>query len=101
MSHLLVRCYTSRMPTDNPRHAITETEDISNALGVARHAWPELSDKPGALLRKLILVGRDTIAHNQTAEDHERRRAIADTGGALTGVFGAGYLDKLREDWPE
>jgi hypothetical protein len=89
------------MPTDHPRHAITETEDISNALGVARQAWPELSDKPGALLRKLILVGRDTLAHDRTAENRERRRVIAETGGALTGVFGAGYQDALREDWPE
>ena len=89
------------MPTDHPRHAITETEDISNALGMARDAWPELSDKPGALLRKLILVGRDTLAHNQTAQDHERRRVIAETGGGLTGVFGPDYLAELREDWPE
>ena len=34
-------------------------------------------------------------------EDDERRQAIVETAGALTGVFGLGYLEELREDWPE
>lgn len=89
------------MPTDHRRHAITETEDITDALGVARRAWPELADKPGALLRRLILLGRKTIAHDNDEADRERRQAITETGGALTGAFGPGYLDELREDWPE
>ncbi|MCB0951000.1 MAG: hypothetical protein KDB44_17350 [Mycobacterium sp.] len=89
------------MPTNHPRHAITETPEISDALGFARRAWPDLGDKPGALLRRLILEGRNTLVHRNTEESQERRRAIADTGGALTGVFGANYLQELREDWPE
>ena len=89
------------MPTDHRRHAITETEDISNALDVARRAWPDLADKPGALLRRLILVGGDTVAHDAHELKRARGQAIADTGGALTGVFGPGYLSELREDWPE
>ncbi|MGB2919476.1 MAG: hypothetical protein WBC15_04495 [Mycobacterium sp.] len=89
------------MPTDHRRHAITETDEISNALGVARDAWPDLADKPGALLRRLILVGRNTLERNHTEKEHQRRQAITDTGGALSGVFGPDYLGKLREDWPE
>lgn len=89
------------MPTDHRRHAITETEEISNALGLARRTWPDLADKPGALLRQLILVGRNTLEHNRTEEERERRQAISDTGGALTGAFGPDYLAELREDWPE
>lgn len=89
------------MPTSHPRHAITETEEISDALVVARRTWPDLADKPGALLRKLILEGRNTLAHKNTQDDHARRKAIADTGGALTGVFGPSYLQDLRQDWPE
>ncbi len=49
------------MPTTHPRHAITETDDISNALEIARRTWPDLADKPGALLRQLIIVGRNTL----------------------------------------
>lgn len=89
------------MPTAHRRHAITETEDISSALKIARRAWPELADKPGALLRQLILVGRNTLAHNHTAVDDQRRQAIDETSGGLPGVFGSSYLEELREDWPE
>lgn len=89
------------MPTDRPRHAITETEEIRDALAVARRAWPDLGDKPGALLRRLILEGRNTLAHNSAAEQRKRRRAVVETGGAFTGVFGADYLEELREDWPQ
>ncbi|MCK0175877.1 hypothetical protein [Mycolicibacterium sp. F2034L] len=89
------------MPTDRRRHAITETEDISNALGLASREWPELADQPGALLRRLVLVGRDTLAHNHIEQNNNRRRAITDTSGALTDVFGSDLLEDLREDWPE
>ncbi len=41
---------------------------------------------------------RDVITET---EDHERRQPIVEPAGALTGVFGAGYLEELREDWPE
>lgn len=98
---LLTWCYTFAMPTDHRRHAITETDDITDALVIARRAWPNLADKPAALLRQLILVGRNTVAHKDAEIDRERRQAIADTRGALTGVFGAAYLKELREDWPE
>ncbi|HYO01840.1 MAG TPA: hypothetical protein VET27_08110 [Mycobacterium sp.] len=89
------------MPTSHPRHAITETDEITDALGVARRAWPDLADKPGALLRRLIIEGRNALTHKNTDADRASRQAIAETGGALTGVFGANCLDRLREDWPE
>jgi len=89
------------MPTTNPRYAITETEDITNALEIARRTWPDLADKPGALLRQLILVGRNTLADDHAAADRTRRQAVEATAGALRGVFGHDYLSELREDWPE
>lgn len=89
------------MPTNHPRHAITETEEISEALGLARRAWPDLGDRPGALLRRLILEGRNMLAHNTTERMRKRRQAIADTSGTFTGMFGADYLEDLREDWPQ
>lgn len=89
------------MPTHHRRHAITETDDIRNALEIARRTWPELAHKPGALLRQLILMGRNTLAHNDAAAARERRQAVEKTSGALAGVFGTDYLKELREDWPE
>jgi hypothetical protein len=88
------------MPTTNRRHAITETDDIASALDVAAKTWPDLADKPGALLRRLILVGRNTLAHDRVAADDAREQAIDATAGALAGAFGPEYLHELRKDWP-
>jgi hypothetical protein len=100
VSHCEVKCYTWAMPTDHRRHAITETADISSALEIARRAWPDLADKPGALLRQLILVGRNTLADDDAAADAKRLQTVEETSGALAGVFGTDYLKELREDWP-
>ena len=88
------------MPTTNRRHAVTETDDIAGALEMAARIWPDLADKPGALLRRLILTGRDTLAHNRDTAVETRRQAINGTAGQLDGVFGPKYLRDLREDWP-
>ena len=88
------------MPTTNRRHAITETDDIASALDVAAKTWPDLEDKPGALLRRLILLGRNTLAHDRVAADDAREQAIDATAGALAGAFGPEYLHELRNDWP-
>jgi hypothetical protein len=88
-------------PTIHRRHAITETDDISDALEIARRTWPDQADKPAALLRRLILVGQKTLAHDHAAADKSRRQAVETTGGALAGAFGPDYLRELREDWPE
>jgi hypothetical protein len=87
------------LPTAHRRYAVTETDDIAGALEIAAGTWPDLADRPGALLRRLILLGRATLAHDRAADDDARGRAIDLTTGALPGVFGPGYLDKLREDW--
>ena len=100
MQHLSSWCYTSVMPTTNRRHAITETDDIASALDLAAKTWPDLADKPGALLRRLILLGRNTLAHDRVAADDAREQAIDATAGALAGAFGPEYLHELRKDWP-
>ncbi len=85
------------MPTVRPRHPITETDEITHALRTARRVWPELSDKPTALLRQLILAGERSIDDRTS----RRRHAIEATAGSLAGTFGPGYLDDLRQDWAE
>ncbi len=85
------------MPTVRPRHPVTETDEIAHALDTARRTWPELADKPTALLRQLILVGEQSIDDRLA----RRRRAIEATAGSLAGTFTSGYLDDLRQDWPE
>jgi hypothetical protein len=89
------------VPTTHRRHAVTETEDIAAALDVARNAWPELADKPGALLRQLILAGEEALEARQRRAVEGRRQTIERTAGILTGVYGSGYLEEVRRDWPE
>lgn len=101
VSHLPYGCYTYAMPTAHRRHAVTETDDIGRALEVARRTWPDLADRPGALLRELILIGRDTLAHDAETVAISRRDAVDETAGALAGVYGPDYRRDLREDWPE
>lgn len=84
------------MPTVKKRHAITETDAVKNALGVAAERWPDLKDKPTALLNALIEFGSRTLI-----DDHEERlQGIKASAGALPGVFTADALAQLREDWP-
>jgi AbrB family looped-hinge helix DNA binding protein len=42
-------------------------------------------------------AGRLVLSAADEATD--RRQAIAKTAGALTGVYGPGYLEKLRDEW--
>jgi hypothetical protein len=90
------------MPTVHRRHAITETEDITDALQLAATVWPDLVDKPGTLLRRLILAGRNALTHDHDSTELARQESIEATSGAMAGVFGPNYLKELREaDWPE
>ena len=45
-------------------------------------------------------VVRDwTREHDDDREEH--RAALRRTSGSMTGVFPEGYLDDLRDEWPE
>ena len=86
------------MPTTRPRHFVTETDDLADALDDAARRWPELS-RPQLLVR-LALEGHH--ATQQAQDDRRRRRlkAVHAHSGSLTGTYGPDYLKGLREDWP-
>ncbi|OJU85061.1 MAG: hypothetical protein BGO11_15725 [Solirubrobacterales bacterium 70-9] len=84
------------MPTTKPRYTVTDTGDLSDQLDQAQRRWPEIDDRKELLL-KLAAVGRDTLER----EASERRRAVEETAGMLSGVYEPGELERLREDWPE
>lgn len=85
------------MPTARPRHSIVETNEISRALKAAARRWPDDRERPEKLLLDLIREGHRAI----TTGVEDRRAAISTAGGALTGSYPDGYLEQLREDWPE
>jgi ABC-type hemin transport system substrate-binding protein len=84
------------MPTSKPRYMLTDTGDLSELLDAAQRRWPELTDRKALLLR-LAEAGGKAIA----AETAKQHAAIAETAGALTGLYEPGELERLREDWPE
>jgi hypothetical protein len=89
------------MPTARPRHSITETDEIARALEAAADRWPDDRDRPGKLLLDLVREGHRAITTDAKQASEERRAAIVNTGGALTGTYPSGYLEQLRGDWPE
>lgn len=86
------------MPTTRPRHFVTETDDLAEALNAAASRWPGLSR--AQLLVQLALEGHR--AAQQVHDDRRRRRldAVHQHSGILTGAYGPDYLERLHEEWP-
>lgn len=93
---MIARCYTYAMPTTKPRYTVTDSGEVSELLDDAQQRWPEVSDRKELLLL-LAATGREAIEREGAA----RRAAVAETSGALSGVYEPGELEQLREDWPE
>lgn len=89
-----------RVPTNRPRHSITETDEVAAALEDAARRWPEDRESPGRLLTRLLQAGRAAIRGRDADDRSARLRSVEEQAGALTGVYPAGYLDELRNDWP-
>lgn len=88
------------MPTARPRHPITETPEVKRALDLAAQRWPEDKNSPRLLLLRLIAEGARAVAGEDARAAAARCTAIAQTSGSGGDIFGEGYLDSLREDWP-
>lgn len=75
---------------------VTETAEVGEALADAAARWPQLRDRPGELLRRLIAEGHRALRASAAI----RKAAVEETSGVLTGVYESDYLERLREDWP-
>jgi hypothetical protein len=71
------RCYTRRIPTKRPRHAITETPPVQAALDELR---AELGDQRVELPELVILGARAKLAQLRAERDETSvlRRRLAD-----------------------
>ena len=85
------------MPTDTPRHLITEDDAVHAALIDAAHHWPEVADQPSALLLRLISEGHRALLRESA---HARRAAVEATAGAGAGTYATSSLAVLSEEWP-
>lgn len=85
------------MPTARHRYQVTETEELERALDLAAKRWP--GEPRSRLLLMLIEEGRDAVKQTDIAD--ARRAAIRRVGGTYTDAFAPGYLERLRDDWPE
>jgi hypothetical protein len=79
---------------------ITETDQISRALGNAAKMWPELSGQRTLLLRKLLEVGIQTVEMDLDKDTAKRLAAIDKLAGSMDGVWPANWREELAEDWP-
>lgn len=88
------------MPTTRPRHLITETDQVAQALDDAARRWPEDRGSRAKLLQHLVEEGHRALLDEAGDRRQARLAAIKRTSGSLSGVYDADYLERLREDWP-
>jgi len=74
---------------------LTETDEIAAALNDAAVAWPELRGDRGALLRKLVEAGRNSVRGGGI------RALLAEASGAATGAYPRNARAELLAEWPE
>ena len=86
------------MPTARPRHQVTESDELAEALDTAAAWWPELSR--AQLLVRLALHGHEVARAERVRRRSDRLDAIRRHSGVLTGAYPTGYLQGLREEWP-
>jgi hypothetical protein len=78
---------------------VTETDELAVALEDASRWWPTLSR--GQLVTRLALEGHCATEQARDERRQQRLAAIKRHSGVLAGVYQPGYLEELREDWPE
>lgn len=87
------------MATTLPRIQVTLTPEVQEAMAVAEQMWP--GSYRSELATRLILRGREALADAGVEQRDRRRQAIADALGSVHDAYPEGYLEQLREDWPE
>jgi hypothetical protein len=75
---------------------VTDTGELKEMLDTAQRHWPDVTNRKDLLLR-LAAAGREAL----DVEAARRRDAVAETAGALSGVYRTEELERLREDWPQ
>lgn len=72
---------------------------MTAALDLAAAQWPH--EPRSKLLLRLVHAGAAGLQSERGEITLARRRAVEATSGKYAEAYGAGYLTRLREDWPE
>ncbi len=87
------------VPTSRPRHVVTETDALAQALDTAAARWPELT-RP-RLLARLALEGHRALEAAAEQTRSTREATVRRYAGIATDSFDNGYLERLRAEWTE
>jgi hypothetical protein len=88
------------VPTTRPRHLITETDRVAEALDDAAQHWPDDRGSRAKLIVHLVQKGHQALLREADERRNARLTAIRRSRGAFTGSYESDYLQRLREDWP-
>ena len=80
---------------------ITETDQLTKALGQAEKIWPELAGQRTLLLRKLLEVGITAIERESAERSSHRLTQIQKLAGSMDGTWPANWKQELGGDWPK
>ena len=84
------------MPTTRPRHQITETDEIAEAIDAGLREWPDLSRSD--VIRALIVKGADAL--NLSAAERVLAFELAlKQLEDLDIQYPPNYLDEVRRGW--
>lgn len=90
------------MPTTRPRHFVTETDELAEALQAAAKRWPELSHSKSKLIARLALDGHRAHQQSSVKETERRLEVIARAGTLLSGMNARAELERMRTaEWPQ
>ena len=84
------------MPTTRPRHQITETDEIAEAIDAGLREWPDLSRSD--VIRELIVKGADAL-HLSAAERVLAFELALKQLEDLDIQYPPNYLDEVRRGW--
>ena len=88
------------MPTTRHRFSITETDELARTLDAAARVWPEHRNDRGELLRQVLRWGAERVEEVASEKRAQRRAAIRELAGSMTGVYPPGAAQQLKEEWP-
>ena len=85
------------MPTVKPRIQVTETEELTAALEVARELWPDQPKYEQVSL--LAQRGAESIIEQRFAESLAIQKAISDFHAVIGDTYLGATKEELRQMW--